>query len=339
MIQILKTDFWSFEMCDIQHYNEVLQRCPYLQILFSIQYVSRPFSVVLTLTGLRDIDINWRGDINKRISVETIIQEWSGLFCRKVLFVKQPKDALLCFINWSKMIEAGGLLCIHSLHVTHKQQIYLWIVFYQTISTTNLLEKSELCASFLLYRTVKEVVCCRCGCWWSQIEALFVRFQFRCWQFGFPGLTHLLLPVGKFNQGVSAEAKKQTWAEITNQINGLGENHREVCYCHLTDTICENLQLFSLYKCEVYSQEPFCFSYRWKIYCQCILTWNPLNKDVCVCGTFVCLLWPNFVWLIYQVKLCINVKNKMNWIKRKILLIKALHDLYSLCWRISTFQQ
>ncbi|XP_068601715.1 uncharacterized protein zgc:113149 [Brachionichthys hirsutus] len=32
----------------------------------------------------------------------------------------------------------------------------------------------------------------------------------------------------KFNKGVSAEAKKQTWAEITNQINGLGENRREV---------------------------------------------------------------------------------------------------------------
>ncbi|XP_062242510.1 uncharacterized protein zgc:113149 [Platichthys flesus] len=32
----------------------------------------------------------------------------------------------------------------------------------------------------------------------------------------------------KFNQGVSAETKKQTWCEITNQINGLGENHREV---------------------------------------------------------------------------------------------------------------
>ncbi|XP_026154701.1 wiskott-Aldrich syndrome protein homolog 1 isoform X2 [Mastacembelus armatus] len=32
----------------------------------------------------------------------------------------------------------------------------------------------------------------------------------------------------KFNQGVSAETKKQTWAEITNQINSLGENHREV---------------------------------------------------------------------------------------------------------------
>ncbi|XP_054453387.1 serine-rich adhesin for platelets-like isoform X2 [Anoplopoma fimbria] len=32
----------------------------------------------------------------------------------------------------------------------------------------------------------------------------------------------------KFNQGVSPEAKKQTWAEITNQINSLGENHREV---------------------------------------------------------------------------------------------------------------
>ncbi|XP_070826226.1 uncharacterized protein [Chaetodon trifascialis] len=32
----------------------------------------------------------------------------------------------------------------------------------------------------------------------------------------------------KFNHGVSAEAKKQTWAEITDQINSLGENHREV---------------------------------------------------------------------------------------------------------------
>ncbi|XP_074497113.1 uncharacterized protein LOC141771088 isoform X1 [Sebastes fasciatus] len=32
----------------------------------------------------------------------------------------------------------------------------------------------------------------------------------------------------KFNQGVSADTKKATWIEITNQINGLGENHREV---------------------------------------------------------------------------------------------------------------
>ncbi|XP_061637894.1 uncharacterized protein LOC133482158 isoform X2 [Phyllopteryx taeniolatus] len=32
----------------------------------------------------------------------------------------------------------------------------------------------------------------------------------------------------KFNHGVSAEAKKQKWAEITDQINGLGENRREV---------------------------------------------------------------------------------------------------------------
>ncbi|XP_040057029.1 uncharacterized protein LOC120833609 isoform X1 [Gasterosteus aculeatus] len=32
----------------------------------------------------------------------------------------------------------------------------------------------------------------------------------------------------KFNQGVSAEAKKQTWSEITDQINSLGENRREV---------------------------------------------------------------------------------------------------------------
>lgn len=36
-------------------------------------------------------------------------------------------------------------------------------------------------------------------------------------------------PVEKFNQGVSAEAKKQTWSEITDQINSLGENRREVC--------------------------------------------------------------------------------------------------------------
>lgn len=32
----------------------------------------------------------------------------------------------------------------------------------------------------------------------------------------------------KFNHGVSAESKKLAWAEITNQINALGENHREV---------------------------------------------------------------------------------------------------------------
>ncbi|KAM8902686.1 uncharacterized protein AB9W97_007237 isoform 2-T4 [Spinachia spinachia] len=32
----------------------------------------------------------------------------------------------------------------------------------------------------------------------------------------------------KFNQGVSAESKKQTWSEITDQINSLGENRREV---------------------------------------------------------------------------------------------------------------
>lgn len=32
----------------------------------------------------------------------------------------------------------------------------------------------------------------------------------------------------RFNNGVSADAKKQTWAEITELINDLGENHREV---------------------------------------------------------------------------------------------------------------
>lgn len=32
----------------------------------------------------------------------------------------------------------------------------------------------------------------------------------------------------KFNDGVSAEAKKNTWCEITEQINSLGENQREV---------------------------------------------------------------------------------------------------------------
>ncbi|KAL7401011.1 hypothetical protein ABVT39_021434 [Epinephelus coioides] len=32
----------------------------------------------------------------------------------------------------------------------------------------------------------------------------------------------------KFNQGVSADAKKRTWTEITNQVNGLGQTHREV---------------------------------------------------------------------------------------------------------------
>lgn len=38
----------------------------------------------------------------------------------------------------------------------------------------------------------------------------------------------LFVPVEKFNHGVSAESKKLAWAEITNQINALGENHREV---------------------------------------------------------------------------------------------------------------
>nr|XP_057936246.1 uncharacterized protein zgc:113149 isoform X4 [Doryrhamphus excisus] len=32
----------------------------------------------------------------------------------------------------------------------------------------------------------------------------------------------------KFNHGVSSEAKKQKWAEITDQINNLGQNYREV---------------------------------------------------------------------------------------------------------------
>ncbi|KAM4627200.1 uncharacterized protein ACJ7VT_002200 isoform 1-T6 [Polymixia lowei] len=32
----------------------------------------------------------------------------------------------------------------------------------------------------------------------------------------------------KFNNGVSAEVKKQTWAEITERINNMGENQREV---------------------------------------------------------------------------------------------------------------
>uniref|UniRef100_A0A3P9NJ43 Zgc:113149 n=1 Tax=Poecilia reticulata TaxID=8081 RepID=A0A3P9NJ43_POERE len=37
---------------------------------------------------------------------------------------------------------------------------------------------------------------------------------------------HILLK--KFNRGVSVDTKKQKWTEITDQINGLGENHREI---------------------------------------------------------------------------------------------------------------
>uniref|UniRef100_A0A3B3UZI3 Zgc:113149 n=1 Tax=Poecilia latipinna TaxID=48699 RepID=A0A3B3UZI3_9TELE len=37
---------------------------------------------------------------------------------------------------------------------------------------------------------------------------------------------HILLK--KFNRGVSVDAKKQKWTEITDRINGLGENHREI---------------------------------------------------------------------------------------------------------------
>lgn len=38
----------------------------------------------------------------------------------------------------------------------------------------------------------------------------------------------LFLSAEKFNHGVSSEVKKQKWAEITEQVNALGENHREV---------------------------------------------------------------------------------------------------------------
>lgn len=39
--------------------------------------------------------------------------------------------------------------------------------------------------------------------------------------------------IEKFNHGVSSEVKKRKWAEITDQVNALGENHREVLITHL----------------------------------------------------------------------------------------------------------
>lgn len=41
------------------------------------------------------------------------------------------------------------------------------------------------------------------------------------------------LSAEKFNHGVSSEVKKQKWAEITDQVNALGENHREVLFTPL----------------------------------------------------------------------------------------------------------
>lgn len=45
-------------------------------------------------------------------------------------------------------------------------------------------------------------------------------------------LLWLFLSAEKFNHGVSSEVKKQKWAEITDQVNALGENHREVLITH-----------------------------------------------------------------------------------------------------------
>lgn len=42
------------------------------------------------------------------------------------------------------------------------------------------------------------------------------------------GSSRVFLSAEKFNHGVSSEVKKQKWAEITDQVNALGENHREV---------------------------------------------------------------------------------------------------------------
>lgn len=46
------------------------------------------------------------------------------------------------------------------------------------------------------------------------------------------GAALVFVSVEKFNHGVSSEVKKQKWAEITDQVNALGENHREVLTTH-----------------------------------------------------------------------------------------------------------
>lgn len=46
------------------------------------------------------------------------------------------------------------------------------------------------------------------------------------------GSALVFVSVEKFNHGVSSEVKKRKWAEITDQVNALGENHREVLTTH-----------------------------------------------------------------------------------------------------------
>lgn len=49
---------------------------------------------------------------------------------------------------------------------------------------------------------------------------------------GAEGSALVFVSVEKFNHGVSSEVKKRKWSEITDQVNALGENHREVLTTH-----------------------------------------------------------------------------------------------------------
>lgn len=51
------------------------------------------------------------------------------------------------------------------------------------------------------------------------------------------GSSRVFLSAEKFNHGVSSEVKKQKWAEITEQVNALGENHREVLITFIPQNI------------------------------------------------------------------------------------------------------
>lgn len=79
--------------------------------------------------GLHGIRQNWHynilfscgiieNNLNRCILKDLIYIEWFRWFCRGVLFIKEPKQTLLCLIYWSRMIVTGSSFWTQILHVS-----------------------------------------------------------------------------------------------------------------------------------------------------------------------------------------------------------------------------
>lgn len=113
----------------------------------------------------------------EKLCLERLILEWLGWFCWGVHFIRQPKQNILCVINWSRVI-IEYLLYMQSLHVTHMQQSSLypralnsdWIIRYQT-DVFWLVMANEQCANGAFvssskksWRMMLELICLTLYC-------------------------------------------------------------------------------------------------------------------------------------------------------------------------------